>query len=1699
MREREAPRLERRRAKDFERELVARARAWIPNWSLDEDPRDFGRALLRIAALFESEVAERLDKVGDKMRRGFLDWLAISREAARPARLPVALKLTDSAAEPVLADARAQLQADAEGAAVMLETEAPVLLLPGSLARVIAADAGDDKFFEAPPGFTSLDPVEPLPAEWRVKSFAAGGQDKLQLDSELGLDEGLIVAIEGAQYELRKVDKDIVTVDPKLPAGVAPDTLVSKVTTFAPFEAGARNLQKHALYIGHPDALNLEAAATIEVFGASGIGGEQWSFWGKPPEGGDPDWQALTPGPQKAGAVVLEKPAGSVEPRDVGTVKGMRWLRAMKVTSAAPFVTEEVTLRINAKDGGPCPKAGDAPCPDVKAEAMANATPLTMTSAFFPLGRQPKQFDAFYLGCEEAFSKAGAKVCLNLEIANATFKVLAAYKDNVLAGVGRDRSLHVYSLDPFSGAITPFEKTEALQPSGVALDPSPAWRPPVWTTASGFAVAVAAGAGAYVWQADVANENNSKWESFDAVPDPSTPIPNVAVPPIDGLAYVAEGLKAIDAPVLVALRGREISCRKADKSDAWTRLSTTSAGADIGFLSIASVRGAGLPAVVAPADATDKVAENANPVRLVGVGGTLAADRSIAQPKLYAVGANGDCTEIGSNTDLDGSVPPVASFAVVAVGPPAEWRLVAAGAELQAAAPLGVGVHEVGIKTIPGTAGANATISTTAVPAQYPFAGQVLGLDFSPDGTRVVASLDTNDVVAIDIAGGSSIVNPIAPSLLEVGGAPTIAGSRIVVPGTKSDAAEAVWDPSLRLTGGPLSTGIVVPSNITLNVNESIVVADQVARITNVGFPRDNEAFYPVTPTLPLAAAGSPVFLVESAPPFGGQVSSSTTTSGGVTTTTLTLVLDAADGPARDGQIFVEDKVYAAKAISSTDVELQPAAVVTGGLVPYAWVREIGGRAVMFTSRSLLAPWDKPTVEDAAFRFTSAGVSAPGRGKIFGVPGAQPATIVLEPLAFAPGLTSYVADASIGAWRRRLGDTASNPELSWEYWNGTGWSSLPGVRDDTFNFKSTGTVTFSVPATLVQGDWAGKKNHWIRARLVGGDYGQEQITVITEDVGTGSQKKQKQTIEKSTEGVRPPSIVSLHICYGLYDPVMPKHVLAEDSGTVRDQSDANRTPRAVVEAFVPLSWTLGRLERAVRPPTKAEGICPPPPCGCGDTDPGAQAGAAAPDSTVPATGRFLFLGFSRALSGSSVNVLLTVASERDFDAIAPANTASVVEGRFQAVTTSDTTRAMGETGLLTLSFPQGTTATSLFGESRHWLRVRPRGTTADWSPVLGGAYLNAVWASARETLTRELLGSSEGAPDLVVKVARPPVLRDTLELRVREPLGDEERVALEQAGLVLTEGDPAQHWVLWTKVADPLDHGPTDRVYALDELTGEIRFGNGRRGAIPPVGRDSIVAFTYARTETLPGATTVPANAIRARASLNVVSPVDSVEAAYAVLDAGGGAPSEPDERVLHYGSARLRHRDRAVTLRDFEDIALQGSPELAQARAFPRGAGVRLVVVARGRRPMPGRSAMRELRARLLAAAPASLDPEAFTVVGPRLRHARVVLTLRILDLALAGPVEKALRGRLERYFDTAEGGGSGQGLALGAMPIVEDIARAIAEHPALEGIASIEVLERGDKERDQSLPARIAGDELFVLDADGVRFEFQVAGAAA
>jgi hypothetical protein len=216
---------------------------------------------------------------------------------------------------------------------------------------------------------------------------------------------------------------------------------------------------------------------------------------------------------------------------------------------------------------------------------------------------------------------------------------------------------------------------------------------------------------------------------------------------------------------------------------------------------------------------------------------------------------------------------------------------------------------------------------------------------------------------------------------------------------------------------------------------------------------------------------------------------------------------------------------------------------------------------------------------------------------------------------------------------------------------------------------------------------------------------------------------------------------------------------------------------------------------------------------------------------------------------------------------------------------------------------------------RGWVRLAlpaPRSAT-DPSPSLRALTFNAVSATNATTITNELVGRGDGRPGQVYQLANTNVLAGTMSLAVQE------------------SADPTQPLVTWTEI-DSLDRaGPDDRVFELDAEAGQIIFGDGRNGRIPPLVRapsGAVVALRYrfgggVAGETGPGTITTLETT---RAGLSEVTNF---------IAAAGGRDAETLDGAKLRARKELSTRTRAVTAGDFEWIALR-TPEVRVARALP-------------------------------------------------------------------------------------------------------------------------------------------------------------------
>ena len=1687
MSRRDAPKLEPRRTQDFAAELSARARAWMPSWALEENEGDFGGALLQVAARFNAEVAERLDGAGGKLRDGLFDWLGVHGEAARPARVPVAFKLGDKAIDPVLASAPVRLTADVDGAPVVFETETDVQVVPAKLESVVFVEG--DKIFLPPPGMTSLEPQSPVPTEWTLKSFAAPGATRLQLDPAEGLAKEIMLSSDGQQFRIVSPDKGLVTIATPLLEGLPQDTVVRKVKAFDAYGGQWVDEQAHILYIGSTTLLDIESAATIDIVGAQGLTDVDWAYWGKNDKAETPDaidWQPLEPAKvQRPDALVLDKSKGAVELREIDG-KPSRWIRGVAAQGIrdVKLAVDFLGVRVNyEKPRKTCQEP--AGTPPAAVDAMANTTPLVLSTAFYPLGREPRQFDAFYIASTEAFSKPGADVQLCFEMADLSFKTLACLRTaNVLAGITRDGGLQLLSIT--NGSLARFNGRAPLHPpspdaaGGVVAAPPVELRSDamaIWDREPGVSVAATADNAVWLWNEVAPELGTSGWT---ALPPFAAPPAGQAPPPIDGLVYDSK------RKTLLALRdGRLFSYDPKGNSTDWTSVAAK-AGTEVVTL-----------ARIAPIQ-VDPAATSAQ--RVVGV----AADGTVYAIELTAAPIKAVCVQLMTGADTD--VAPAAILrsdnSIVAVARETDGGVTSFLGSNTKAGAVTTRVSFDGLRPIESfgidaaIADGHGVFSATAIDA----AGVTRLLRWSPhEGSDPALLFNT----------------PIPRNLGPAAGTPIVLPTHVVAPALSNQVLVAGFDPKKSIERkAPLLTAIVTAPS----PDDPLTDKDQVAFPDGQGFKIESAAFVAEKGDVRLLAYKAQTTdsnVIVYPPAVDAQPSAFVSATPDV--------VQIPSGPVIPNQTKVliqtntSMQVYLVKSAVGSKVTLTRSLDHTSpGPVSY-WLPRPDPTPNKRRILPLLetnptttsGDWEADLLDRVPLAFQSA-TPIWQRAHAFDVDGdGHPKLVLLDsmftklPAIDAQG-AGFITDA-LDSWTGQLADTTSNPKLSWEYWNGTGWWTLGNPDVDTLHLKRSGSVRFTVPDDLRPTDWSGKTSHWIRARLVGGDYGRAEITVsITK---TKDPNVTKQSFEPDPSTIRAPYVASMRVSYSMPLPVLPTYVVAQDSGSMRDQSDANRTPQAIVEAFVPLPVTLGRLMTPAAGDDDTE-ACPPP-CDCGQSPTIGASGAM--QTTPPATppvlsdGRALFLGFRGALAEQPIRLFLRVREDTMQELRTAMHVEALVADRFLTLVAEDGTRALSESGVLTLAFDDAPTPRDLFGKPLRWLRITPPQTlTTPWRPVLQGAYINASWATAAETMKYERVGSSVGAPSLALGLARPPVLRDTLELRVREPLGDEERASLREGDekrvvndLVDLPGD----WVRWEQVFDPADEDASARVYSLDEATGEIVFGDSEHGMIPPIGQDNIVAFRYQRTERTPdNSDRVPANAVAVGAKLNLASPVAGVEAVFAADQAAGGAPPESPARVLRFGGARMRHRNRAVTLADLEDLALQTSPAIAQARCVPKADGLRLVIAMGGGSAQPTIAQQRALLRALTPYAPVVLaNDRALRIAGPTERALDLTLQLTVDSLDDAGAVAQAVRARLTAWFDPVAGGARKEGWPMGRSPNPSDIALALVDTPRLRGVSSILLREAREAGRVGAWPASLRATDLVVLRVDAVHLQFTTPDAGA
>ena len=351
---------------------------------------------------------------------------------------------------------------------------------------------------------------------------------------------------------------------------------------------------------------------------------------------------------------------------------------------------------------------------------------------------------------------------------------------------------------------------------------------------------------------------------------------------------------------------------------------------------------------------------------------------------------------------------------------------------------------------------------------------------------------------------------------------------------------------------------------------------------------------------------------------------------------------------------------------------------------------------------------------------------------------------------------------------------------------------------------------------------------------------------------------------------------------------------------------------------------------------------------------------------------------------------------------------------------ADETLAFTRTGAVVLRTPATLATTVVPPEPAplYWLRADLVTSRYERPPLLAAIRTNTMTLTQMETVSDEVLGGSTGRPDQVFRLSNVPVLAGSLQLEVDQGSGPE----------------------VWQPVTDFLASSPRDPHYVLNRTTGEVRFGDGRHGAIPIANVHNPGANVVARRYRYGGGTkgNVPAGALRALRS--AVPGIDE-NGVVNLAASFGGRDEELLDQALERAPASIRSRCRAVTAEDFELFAREAAA-IARARALPlhhpdvpgvEVPGVVTVVVvpdSEDPAPRPSEGTLRTVCAYLDQRR--LLTTEVF-VAPPDYQRVSVQVDVVADATADLAQVQRDVEAALLGYFHPLHGGEDGRGWPFG------------------------------------------------------------------
>ena len=342
------------------------------------------------------------------------------------------------------------------------------------------------------------------------------------------------------------------------------------------------------------------------------------------------------------------------------------------------------------------------------------------------------------------------------------------------------------------------------------------------------------------------------------------------------------------------------------------------------------------------------------------------------------------------------------------------------------------------------------------------------------------------------------------------------------------------------------------------------------------------------------------------------------------------------------------------------------------------------------------------------------------------------------------------------------------------------------------------------------------------------------------------------------------------------------------------------------------------------------------------------------------------------------------------------------------------------------------------------------------------AYKKATAANAGEIVIEgSLIGEGDGAPHQKMTLPASPVQQSSLRV-----------FSLEN-----NQNLASSRWQSWQRQEDFVASKRDDFHFVLDPTNGEISFGDGENGRVPPAGALFFAAFNATRADegnlAIRTVMELRESAHNRVAVPNFDTTKASLEKSTNALNAVGGVAAETLESAIARAIELMGDSRRAVTLKDYENLALT-TPGAKVARAaakanlhasFPclKASGIITVVILPNmpvKQPVPSRSLLRSVASYLDRRRVIGTRVE---VVGPT--YLEVTVSARVQGVKNASKTNLRMRivQALDDFFNPLTGGPDQTGWPFGRDVYRSEVLQVIDEVMGVDHVIELDLSAEG------------------------------------